>query len=290
METAAATATRKFVAYLRISKEKTGTEGLSEEGQIRDVNAFVLSRAGQMVAMFREIESAKDENRPQLMEAMRFSKEIGATLVIAKLDRLSRRASFVMSLRDSGVDFVAADMPDANTLTIGIMALVAQQEREFVSSRTKAALTSLKERGVKLGTPENISVVFDTEPYIGDRTLKFRTKAGELQYKWIGSDIPWMDATEAIKEHYALHRGRMKSAQQISGAVKKEQAAMNENNRRARGYANTLRLNGLTLDQIAEKLNAEGFKTATDKPFTRALVCTLVKESTQKLKDNGKRN
>ena len=81
----------------------------------------------------------------------------GATLIIAKLDRLSRNAAFIMTLRDSGVDFIAANMPEANTLTVGIMALLAQQERELISTRTRAALVELKARGAKLGSPEHLT-------------------------------------------------------------------------------------------------------------------------------------
>jgi DNA invertase Pin-like site-specific DNA recombinase len=88
-----------------------------------------------------------------LDKALALAKENDCTLIIAKLDRLSRNASFIMKLKDSGVDFTACDMPQANTLTIGIMALLAQQELELISKRTKDALKALKARGVKLGNP-----------------------------------------------------------------------------------------------------------------------------------------
>jgi len=136
-----------FIAYLRISKEKKGTQGLSEEGQLRAVQSFVDSRGGQILEVFCEIESGKNNKRPELLKAIAKSKATGATLVIAKLDRLSRNAHFTMALKESGVDFIAADMPEANTFMIGIMALVAQQERDFISQRTKAALQSKRERG-----------------------------------------------------------------------------------------------------------------------------------------------
>ena len=90
-------------------------------------------------------------NRPQLDKAMRRCRLTGATLLVAKLDRLSRNAAFLMTLKDSGVPFVAADMPDANTLTIGVMVSLAQHERETISRRTKAALEAAKARGTKLG-------------------------------------------------------------------------------------------------------------------------------------------
>ncbi len=92
------------------------------------------------------MESGKKNNRPQLLAAIAHTRKIKATLVIAKLDRLSRNAGFIFTLKDSGVDFLCADMPDANTLTIGIFAVMAQHERELISSRTKAALRQIKER------------------------------------------------------------------------------------------------------------------------------------------------
>ena len=102
---------------------------------------------------FVEVESGKNNDRPKLAEALHLAKVTGSVLVIAKLDRLSRNAAFLLTLRDSGVKFIAADMPDANELTVGIMALVAQQEREAISKRTKEALQAAKRRGIVLGNP-----------------------------------------------------------------------------------------------------------------------------------------
>ena len=99
------------------------------------------------------VESWRRVDRPELLKGLRLAKVIGATLVIAKQDRLSRNAAFLLALRESGVRFVAVDMPEANDLTVGIMALVAEAEREAISRRTKEALAVAKVRGVKLGNP-----------------------------------------------------------------------------------------------------------------------------------------
>lgn len=111
---------------------------------------------GAIVAEFTGVESGKNNQRAQLAAIDRSKKE-GAVLVIAKLDRLSRNASFIFTLRDSGVNFQYVDMPDANTLTIGIFATLAQHERELTSSRTKSALQAKIAQGAILGKPENMT-------------------------------------------------------------------------------------------------------------------------------------
>jgi DNA invertase Pin-like site-specific DNA recombinase len=146
---------KKYVAYYRVSTERQGVSGLGLDAQKTAVMGTTSN--GTVVAEFEEIESGKNNQRVMLQKAIEAAKQLGATLVIAKLDRLSRNAAFIFALRDSGVEFVCADMPEANTLTIGIMAVMAQHEREMISSRTKSALAELKARGVKLGSPQNLT-------------------------------------------------------------------------------------------------------------------------------------
>ncbi len=149
----------KIVAYHRVSTIRQGTSGLGLEAQTKAIEDFASARKAEVVSSFTEVESGKNNKRPELGKALHLAKVTGATLLIAKLDRLSRNAVFLLTLRDSGVKFVAADMPDANDLTVGIMALVAQQEREAISKRTKEALAAAKARGTKLGNPNGAAAL-----------------------------------------------------------------------------------------------------------------------------------
>ncbi|RSK38450.1 recombinase family protein [Hymenobacter perfusus] len=148
---------KQYVAYYRVSTTKQGISGLGLEAQQYAVAQYARAPA-QVLDHYTEVESGKKNQRPQLLTAIAHARRANATLLIAKLDRLSRNAGFIFALRDSGVDFVCCDMPDANTLTVGIFAVLAQHERELISKRTKEALAALKARGVALGMPVNLTV------------------------------------------------------------------------------------------------------------------------------------
>ena len=146
-----------FVSYLRVSTERQGRSGLGLDAQRKAVSDFVSAARSRSIAEVVEVESGSRASRPKLAEALALCRLHGAALLIAKLDRLSRDAHFLLGLQKAGVRFVAADMPDANEMTIGIMAVVAQAERRMISERTKAALAAAKARGQKLGgRPENL--------------------------------------------------------------------------------------------------------------------------------------
>ena len=123
---------QRFIAYERVSTARQGTSGLGLEAQRNAIDGFATGRGAEVLARFTEVESGRNPNRPELNRALHLSRITGATLVIAKLDRLSRNSAFLLTLRDSGVRFLAVDMPEANDLTVGIMALVAQAEREAI--------------------------------------------------------------------------------------------------------------------------------------------------------------
>ena len=152
-------ASLRLVAYERVSTARQGKSGLGLEAQRKAIGDYAAAKGAVILSRFTEVESGRKNDRPELEKALQLARITGATLVIAKLDRLSRNAAFLLTLRDAGVRFVACDMPEANDLTVGIMALVAQQEREAISRRTKEALAAAKARGVKLGNPNGAAAL-----------------------------------------------------------------------------------------------------------------------------------
>jgi len=223
---------KKYVAYYRVSTAKQGASGLGLEAQQYAVAAFL--KGGVIAGEYVEVESGKKNNRPQLLAAIAHARKLKATLVIAKLDRLSRNAAFIFTLKDSGVDFICADMPDANTLTIGIFAVLAQHERELISSRTKAALQQIKHR-------------IETEGWTVSRNGNVINKLG--------------NPVNLTYEH------------RVAGAqVLKEKAATNENNKRAAAMVKLYRSQGLNWMSIADKLNEAGFRASRGGEFQAVQV------------------
>ncbi|PRY08385.1 DNA invertase Pin-like site-specific DNA recombinase [Pontibacter ummariensis] len=187
-----------YVAYYRVSTKKQGQSGLGLESQRELVNRF-LKHGDVLLQEYVEVESGKRNDRPELEKAITFAKQQQAQLLIAKLDRLSRNAGFIFTLRDSHVNFLAVDMPDANTLTIGIFAVLAQHERELISTRTRAALQQKKLQGFALGTPENL-------------THGARTKGLQVRQENAASHKANRQATELIQ----MYREKGMTYQQIA--------------------------------------------------------------------------
>lgn len=141
----------KFVSYLRVSTARQGASGLGLEAQRAAVSSYLNGGNWKLVQEVVEVESGKRNDRPALVDALRLCRKHRATLVIAKLDRLARNVAFISNLMESGVEFVAVDMPQANRFVVHILAAVAEQEAEAISKRTKAALAAAKARGIRLG-------------------------------------------------------------------------------------------------------------------------------------------
>src|SRR3954451_3072916 len=144
-------AQKTFVAYYRVSTERQGKSRLGLEAQQQAVRQYLNGGSWSLVAEVVEVESGKRADRPKLAEALRVCKLHKADLIIAKLDRLACNVAFVSTLMESGVEFTAVDFPQANRLTVHILAAVAEHEAAAISARTKAALVAAKARGTKLG-------------------------------------------------------------------------------------------------------------------------------------------
>ena len=206
----------KYIVYKRVSTDSQGIRGLGMDAQSESIAKSITKES--IIAEFTEVESGKNKNRPELNKAIEMCKKKNATLVVAKLDRLSRSVSFLFNLRDSGVKFRCLDLPEMNTLTLGLFAVFAEYEREKISIRTKDALAALKAKGVKLGNP------------------------------------------------YIKHTVRVK-AKGISTTA----------NQLLKPYIQSLKQNGLSYQEIANRLNSEGKSTTMGRLFSKSQVQYLLK-------------
>ena len=141
----------KFIAYFRVSTERQGKSGLGLAAQHGKISDFVAS-AGTLIAEFCDVQSGRDDSRAELQKAIQLAKRESAKIVIARLDRFSRRVSFIANILEQGIGLVCAEMPNATDFQLHIFAALAQEERRLISERTKAALAEAKRRGKILGT------------------------------------------------------------------------------------------------------------------------------------------
>ncbi len=193
-----------FVAYYRVSTQKQGASGLGLEAQRAAVSQYLLGAAGVLLREYTEIETGRGRNalekRPELRAALDECRLHRATLVIAKLDRLARNVFFVSGLMESRVQFVACDMPEANELTIHIMAAFAEHEAKRISERTKDALACAKARGVQLGRKGPANLL----PNIEARKHAARVFADRLRGQIDGFRLRGLTQREMVAEMNAL--------------------------------------------------------------------------------------
>ena len=219
--------TTKYVAYLRVSTQKQGFSGLGLESQREIIQNYLYDITP--ISEFIEVESGRKNNRPKLKEALDLCRKTGATLIVAKLDRLARNVSFLSNLLENDVEIVFCDFPQANKMVLHILAAISQYEAELIATRTRQALAAKKARGgAKLGNPEHLLDKHE----------------------------------EAIAN---------------SNKTNREKAKRNPNNKRAVAFLKVLVGQDITLNQMAEILNKEGFVTSQGYQFSPSTVYKLIK-------------
>lgn len=147
----------RLLSYYRVSTKRQGRSGLGLDAQRETVESYARMTGGTVLRSYQEIESGRNDDRPELARAVADARRSRASIVIARLDRLSRDAHLISGLQKTGVPFVCCDMPDADETMVGIYGYLGQREWKLISERTKAALAQAKARGVVLGTPENLT-------------------------------------------------------------------------------------------------------------------------------------
>ncbi|MFP5230787.1 MAG: recombinase family protein [Acidobacteriota bacterium] len=210
----------KFVSYIRVSTQRQGKSGLGLEAQRGSVTSHLNGGRWDLIAELVEVESGKRADRPKLAEALALCRRHKATLVIAKLDRLARNVAFIANLMESGVEFVACDMPQANRFTLHILAAVAEHEAAMISARTKAALAAAKARGVRLGATDPNRIAKYARKGTQARQKASAARARELQpviasLKAEGAITLHDLATGLNAKHISAPRGGEWSATQV---------------------------------------------------------------------------
>jgi DNA invertase Pin-like site-specific DNA recombinase len=185
----------KFFSYLRVSTDQQGERGYGLDAQRAAIMTYLNGGPWELLGEFVEVESGKRGDRPKLAAALAACKRQGAKLIIAKLDRLSRNVAFIATLMDGKVDFVCCDFPQANRLTLHIMAAVAEHEREMIAERTKAGLAAAKDRGVRLGSSvtalaqANKAAAAARDASLHDILRELRELDGSRSYKAIADEL-----------------------------------------------------------------------------------------------------
>lgn len=229
---------KKYVPYYRVSTKRQGDSGLGLEAQQRAVADLARRNGGAILAEYTEVETGTMAARPKLLEAIHHARLSNATLVVAKLDRLARNALFTLTLQQSGLDFVCCDNEHATPLTIRFLALIAEHEAEQIRARTKAALKSAKDRGVKLGSDR---------PGFWDKPERAEArKQGGVK----GAPAGRAARAEKLRKYYCEY---------LMPEIKRRREA------------------GETLQHIVDWLNGQGFKTCEQRrPFTVGILHQLM--------------
>jgi DNA invertase Pin-like site-specific DNA recombinase len=220
------------VIYRRVSTREQGNSGLGLEAQQATTEAYARQTGANIVGTYTEVETGKIADRPELKKALAHAKRSKATLIISKLDRLSRNVAFTSALLESGVPFVCCDNPHANKLTIHILAAIAEHEAEMISQRTKDALAAYKARGGKLGgqLPQCRNLSAEARRRGAERSGEVTRKAANEAYADIAPMMKtWRTEGQSLRdiaarlnaEGHSTRRGRPWNQVQVSRVLER---------------------------------------------------------------------
>lgn len=235
---------KNYAIYIRVSTTRQGESGLGLESQLANCERFIRQEGGAKTKVFKDVDSGRNRARPGLWAAINHCEKTGDSLVIAKLDRLARDVEFTFKVINTGIDIRFADMPQVNTVILGVIASVSQYEAELISTRTKAALAAKKARGEQTG----------------------------------GTKELWGRVTGASRKESVV------AAAAVSAQVRRDKAKKDPANIAFKEFMEDWREAGKKLDwaAIADKLNSRGRKTTTGLPFTPVRARSMY-EKTRKL-------
>lgn len=264
----------RFVAYYRVSTAKQGASGLGLEAQRESVRRYLNGGDWQLVGEFIEVESGSKagKKRPQLAAALDLCRREKATLVIAKIDRLSRDAAFLLTIKAGNVEVRAVEMPEAGTLEWGIRAVFAQHEREEISRRTKAALAAAKARGVKLGVagPRNLKRNLEERKAAADQF------AGKLRGVLLGLKARGLTQRAIVAELNTLGIAPPRGGQWHLTTLQRVMARL-QPEQRVHELVAQLRKDGYTVRGIVAELEQRGVFGENGKPYTASTVTEWLK-------------
>lgn len=216
-----------YVAYLRQSTKKQESSGLGVEAQREIIQNFLRDKIP--VSEYIETESGRKSDRPKLIEALAECRKKGATLIVAKLDRLSRNVAFTSKLLESDVEIVFCDFPEANKLVLHIISSIAEYEAGLISQRTKQSLEAKKARGCRLGKPENLLGKLDQAVENSNRTNRRKAldnpnnkRAAAYLRTLVKEEISLSEMARRLNEEgFVTARGSMFKASQVSILLKR---------------------------------------------------------------------
>lgn len=216
-----------YIAYLRVSTQKQGYSGLGLEAQREIINSYLQGITP--ISEYVEVESGRKTDRPKLKEALAQCRKDGATLIVAKLDRLARNVSFLSSLLESDVEIIFCDFPQANKMVLHILAAISQYEAELIATRTRQALAAKKIRGAKLGNPEHLMEKHHQAITNSNRTNSEKANANPnnkravaLLKTLVGQGKTYQEMADTLnKEGFLTSRGFQFSASTVFKLIKR---------------------------------------------------------------------